>query len=149
MEHSTAVRGLDCCAHWQGPQTACDRRYPLARPKTRPSAHRTSRRILRSSRNSVGLSTTPIHTANVSGRAATASWAQIATQAKCAPAPPPPVPQGIPAIKAHFTVTAYKNRVIMVKFKDCGIAHSCATSLLPFESGLSMDVPPNSPSWPI
>jgi hypothetical protein len=73
-------------------------------------------------KNSVGLSTTPINAANFSGRAATATWAQIAAQAKGAPAPPPPVPQGQPATKAHSTVTAYKDRVVIVKLKDYGIA---------------------------
>jgi hypothetical protein len=79
-------------------------------------------------KNSVGLSTTPINTANFSGgRAATATWAQIAAQAKVAPATPPPVPQGIPATKAYSMVTAYKNRVVIVKLKDHGIAQRYRT----------------------
>ncbi|OKL55294.1 hypothetical protein UA08_09424 [Talaromyces atroroseus] len=79
-------------------------------------------------KNSVGLGTTPINAANYSGgRAATTTWAQIAAQAKGAPAPPPPVPQGIPAGKAHSTVTAYKDRVVIVKLKDYGIAQRYRT----------------------
>jgi hypothetical protein len=71
----------------------------------------------------VGLSTTPINAANFSGgRAATATWAQIAAQAKGAPAPPTPAPQGTPATKAHSTVTSYKDRGVIVKLKDYGIA---------------------------
>ncbi|KAL2846202.1 hypothetical protein BJY01DRAFT_247369 [Aspergillus pseudoustus] len=53
-------------------------------------------------KNSVRLSTTLINAANFSGgRAATVTWAQIAAQTKGAPAPPPPVSQGIPATKTH------------------------------------------------
>ncbi|KAI3054448.1 hypothetical protein CBS147353_11437 [Aspergillus niger] len=81
-------------------------------------------------KNSVGLSTTPINAVNFSGRrAAPATWAQIAAQAKGAPPPPPPppVPQGTLATKAHSTVTAYKDRGVIVKLKDYGIAQRYRT----------------------
>jgi hypothetical protein len=79
-------------------------------------------------KNSVGLSTTPINAANFSGgRVAAATWAQIAAQAKGAPAPPPPAPQGRPNTKAYSTVTAYKDRVVIVKLKDYGIAQRYRT----------------------
>ncbi|KAJ6114107.1 hypothetical protein N7512_007552 [Penicillium capsulatum] len=74
-------------------------------------------------KNSVGLGTTPLNSANFTGgRTATATWAQIAAQAKGAPALPPPVPQGMHTTKTQSTVTAYKDRVIVVKLKDHGIA---------------------------
>lgn len=69
-------------------------------------------------KNSVGLSTTPLNTANFTGgRSANASWAQVAAQAKRS-APPPQMPQGNTATKTPSTVTAYKDRVVTVKLKD-------------------------------
>lgn len=32
MERCTAIRGVDHCAHWEGPAIACDGRDPPARP---------------------------------------------------------------------------------------------------------------------
>ncbi|OAQ57945.1 hypothetical protein VFPPC_14966 [Pochonia chlamydosporia 170] len=73
-------------------------------------------------KNSVGLSTTPLNTANFTGgRNANASWAQVAAQAKGS-APPPPMPQGMTTTKTQSTVTAYKDRVVTVKLKDHGIS---------------------------
>jgi hypothetical protein len=67
-------------------------------------------------KTSVGLSTAPANPANFSGgRAAAASWAQIAAQAKG----PPPTP---PTTKSQTTVTAYRDREVTVKLKDHGIA---------------------------
>ena len=73
-------------------------------------------------KNSVGLSTTPLHAANFSGgRAAAASWAQVAAQARGPPSHPPPAPQGMIATETPSTVTAYKDRMVRVKLKDHGI----------------------------
>lgn len=74
-------------------------------------------------KNSVGLSTTPLNTANFSKtRNATATWAQVVAQVKGSPLPPPPAPQGGSATRTQPTVTAYKDRVVTVKLKDHGIA---------------------------
>jgi hypothetical protein len=79
-------------------------------------------------KSSVGLSTTPLNAANFSGgRNATASWAQVAAQAKGSPLPPPPVPQGVHTTKTQPTVTAYKDRVVTVKLKDHGIVQRYRT----------------------
>ena len=73
-------------------------------------------------RSSVGVSTTPLSTANFSGgRAAATSWAQVAAQAKGYSLPPPPAPQSAHTSKSSPTVTAYKDRVVTVKLKDHGI----------------------------
>ncbi|KAF2186072.1 hypothetical protein K469DRAFT_437679, partial [Zopfia rhizophila CBS 207.26] len=78
-------------------------------------------------KSSVGLSTTPLNAANFSGGSATtASWAQIAAQAK-GPLPPPPAPQGTRTTKTQHPVTAYKDRVVTVKLKDHGIAQRYRT----------------------
>ncbi|KIX03340.1 uncharacterized protein Z518_06892 [Rhinocladiella mackenziei CBS 650.93] len=47
------------------------------------------------------------------------SWAQVAAQAKGSVLPPQ---QGLHTSKTPTTVTAYKDRVVMVKLKDHGIA---------------------------
>jgi hypothetical protein len=79
-------------------------------------------------KSSVGLSTTPLNAANFSrGRATTVSWAQVATQAKGSPLPPPPVLQGVRTAKTQPTVTAYKDRVVTVGLKDHGIAQRYRT----------------------
>lgn len=78
-------------------------------------------------KNSVGLSTTPFNTANFSGRTATMTWAQVAAQAKGAITLTPPVPQGMSTTNAQSTVTAYKDRVVIVKLKDRGIAQRYRT----------------------
>lgn len=79
-------------------------------------------------KSSVGLSTVPLNQANFSGgRAATASWAQVAAQAKGS-LPLPPLPtQGTRAPKAQSTVTAYKDRVVTVKLKGHGMAQRYRT----------------------
>ena len=72
-------------------------------------------------KNSVGLSTISLHAGNFSGgKATSASWAQVAAQAK-GPLQPPPQPQGTPAPEARPTVSAYKDRMVRVKLKDQGI----------------------------
>ena len=74
------------------------------------------------------MSTALLNAANFSGgRATTASWAQVAAQAKGSPLPPPPVPQDIRTTKTQPTVTAYKDRVVTVKLKDHGIAQRYRT----------------------
>ena len=73
-------------------------------------------------KNTVGLSTAPLQSANFSGgRAAAASWARIAAQAKGPPSYPPPAPQGTIANETSSTVTAYKDRMVRIKLKDHGI----------------------------
>jgi hypothetical protein len=75
-------------------------------------------------KNSVGLSTTPINTANFSsGRNAAVSWAQVAAQARGSTPMPPPAPPSTPT----KTVTAYKDRVVTVKLKDHGVAQRYRT----------------------
>jgi hypothetical protein len=79
-------------------------------------------------KSSVGLSTTPLNAANFSGgRAAAVSWAQVATQAKGSPLPPPPVSFDVHTTKTQPTVTAYKDRVVTVKLKDHGIVQRYRT----------------------
>jgi hypothetical protein len=67
---------------------------------------------------SVGASITPLSAANFSGvKTATASWAQVAAQAKGStlpPPPPPPTQLGTHASRNQTTVTAYKDRVVTV-----------------------------------
>ena len=73
-------------------------------------------------RSSVGLSTAPLNATNFSGgRAPTASWAQVAAQAKGSPPLPPPAPQGTYASRTQSTVTAYKDRVVTARLKDHGV----------------------------
>jgi len=97
-------------------------------------------------KSSVGLSTTPLNAANFSGgRATTASWAQVAAQAKGSPFPPPPVPQGVRTTTTQSTVTAYKDRVVTVKLKDHGIAqryrtHPAAWAKLQVETSIHGNV---------
>ncbi|OAQ57918.1 hypothetical protein VFPPC_11807 [Pochonia chlamydosporia 170] len=96
-------------------------------------------------KNSVGLSTTPLNTANFTGgRSANASWAQVAAQAKRS-APPPQMPQGNTATKTPSTVTAYKDRVVTVKLKDHVISqryrtHSAAWIRQQVEAAIHGDV---------
>ena len=72
-------------------------------------------------KNSVGPSTVPLHAGNFSGgRAAVASWAQVAAQAK-QPPHQPPQPQGKTTAETRSTVSAYKDRTVRVKLKDHGI----------------------------
>ncbi len=73
-------------------------------------------------KNSVGLSTAPLNSANFNkGRAAAASWAQVAAHAKGPP------PTSLSTSRTHSTVTAYKDRVVTVKLKDHGIAQRYRT----------------------
>ena len=77
-------------------------------------------------KNSVGLSTAPPNRTNFSRDRPTASWAQVAAQAKGSPPQPPPT-----STKNQPTVTAYKDRVVTIKLRDQGItqryrAHSAA-----------------------
>ena len=79
-------------------------------------------------KNSVGLSTASLHATNPRGsRAAAATWAQVAAQAKGPPIVPPPAPQNTRTDKAEPTVTAYKDRAVTVKLKDHGIAQRFRT----------------------
>lgn len=79
-------------------------------------------------KNSVGLNTAPLGAANFSGvRAAGTTWAQVAAQSRGSTLIPPPVPQGMRATKAQSTVTAYKDRAVIVKLKDHGIAQRLRT----------------------
>ncbi|KAH8753295.1 hypothetical protein F5883DRAFT_432554, partial [Diaporthe sp. PMI_573] len=74
-------------------------------------------------KNSVGLSTTPLNSANFSGgKASAASWAQVAARGKGCPPLPPPASQGITATETRPTVTAYKDRMVRVKLKNHGSA---------------------------
>lgn len=68
-------------------------------------------------KNSVGLSSTPPNATNFTGGKQVASWAQVA-RGRGNPIPPPPAAQGTPTTKAKPTVTAYKDRAIIVKLKD-------------------------------
>ncbi|KAJ5982318.1 hypothetical protein N7451_012418 [Penicillium sp. IBT 35674x] len=75
-------------------------------------------------KDSVGLGTTPLVSASFTGgRTTTATWAQIAAQAKGAPALPPPLPQGMHTTK---TQSADKDRVIVARIKDYGTTAEAA-----------------------
>ncbi|QKX57721.1 uncharacterized protein TRUGW13939_04840 [Talaromyces rugulosus] len=79
-------------------------------------------------KNSVGLGTTSINASNFSGRKnAAVSWAQVAAHAKGSPPLPPPVQQGVDPSRTSPTITAYKDRTVMVKLKDHGIAQRFRT----------------------
>jgi hypothetical protein len=74
-------------------------------------------------KNSVGLSTTPLHASNFSGRqTAAVSWAQVAAQAKGSPPLPPPTQHGADTFRTSPAVTTYTDRAVTVKLKDHGIA---------------------------
>lgn len=74
-------------------------------------------------KSSVGVSTAPLNATNFNGSKAVAtSWAQVVAQAKGSVLPPPPAQQGPHISKTSATVTAYKDRVVIVKLKDHGIA---------------------------
>ncbi|KAG9243681.1 hypothetical protein BJ878DRAFT_535071 [Calycina marina] len=74
-------------------------------------------------KSSVGLSATPVSAANFSGgRAAAASWSQVASQARGSPPLPPPVPHDMRASNTYSTVTAYKDRAVTVKLRDHGFS---------------------------
>ncbi|KAF3484323.1 uncharacterized protein GIQ15_03647 [Arthroderma uncinatum] len=74
-------------------------------------------------KNSVGLNTAPPSATNLTGgRAATATWAQVAAQARG-----PPVSQGTCATKSQPAVTAYKDRAVTVRLKDHGITQRFRT----------------------
>ncbi|KAL2371803.1 hypothetical protein RJZ57_003748 [Blastomyces gilchristii] len=68
-------------------------------------------------KNSVGLSATPPNATNFSEGKATMSWAQVARGRDNAILPTPAA-QGMSTTKAKPTVTAYRDRAIIVKLKD-------------------------------
>ena len=79
-------------------------------------------------KTSVGLSTVPLGTANFNGgRAAPATWAQVAARTTTTAPPPPPAQQGANASQTPITVTAYKDRSVTVKLKDHGIVQRYRT----------------------
>lgn len=79
-------------------------------------------------KTSVGLSTAPINAANFNGgRAAPATWAQVAARTTTTLPPPPPAQQGAHASQTPTTVTAYKDRSLTVKLKDHGIVQRYRT----------------------
>ena len=75
-------------------------------------------------KTNVGLSNSAINASNFTGlKTGTSTWAQIAargTTGAAIPLPPPP-PQNTPATNNQPTVTAYKDRMVIVKLKDSGI----------------------------
>jgi hypothetical protein len=80
-------------------------------------------------KSSVGLSTTPLNSANFSGgRTTNPSWAQVAAQAKGSQLPPPPVSLDTQTSRSQPPVTAYKDRAVTVKLKDHGVAQRYRTN---------------------
>ena len=80
-------------------------------------------------KGSVGLSTHPPSAANFSGvKATSATWVQVAARGTGSLLPPPPVQQSSHASKAAASmVISYKDRSIVVKLKDHGIAQRYRT----------------------
>ena len=79
-------------------------------------------------KNSVGTGTAPLNSANFSGgRAAAATWAQVAARVNGPHPIPPPIPSNARSTKTQPTVTAYKDRAVTVKLKDHGISQRFRT----------------------
>ena len=69
----------------------------------------------------MGLSNSAINASNFTGlKTGTSTWAQIAARRATGAAvpPPPPTPQNTQATNNQSTVTAYKDRMVIIKLKD-------------------------------